>query len=164
MRSLCRSEPVRAGLARYGRRVMTDFSEIVTTDSEVVGSIRDLTKRSDEIGSSPWVVTSRSSPGWRIETYEGGLVGFGPGDVHDSEHARWLVDARNLLPELLDHTNLNREKINDLLNKVVSLDVENQGLYERNKELSNAVSEIHEYLIEFEMPDYFVTLCEGLGV
>lgn len=54
-----------------------------------------------DTGPELWIVTERSSPGWRVETHEGNLVCYGPEQLHEAARGRFIAQARLILPELV---------------------------------------------------------------
>jgi len=72
----------------------------------------DLIRRLvDDAGPGVWVVTERSSPGWRVECEDGSLVCIGPEQLFEAARGRLIAQAKILLPALVQEVDDARDLI-----------------------------------------------------
>lgn len=54
-----------------------------------------------DLSDGPWKITSRTSPGWRVEDKDNKLICFSSDNPYDAPNAEFIVWARNNIEDIL---------------------------------------------------------------
>lgn len=107
------------------------------------GSLIDDIKRLLDAAPAtrPWQITERSSPGWRVESFDGKLVCFGPEELFTADNGRLITLAPTYLEVLVSELEtrdfqieLQADHIAALHEEVVALRI----IKERLEEIANS--------------------------
>jgi len=63
--------------------------------------IEDIRRLLDAAAPRPWLVTQRSSPGWRVETDHGRLICYGAEELYEADNGRLIALAPTYLEVLV---------------------------------------------------------------
>jgi hypothetical protein len=85
----------------------------------------------------PWLMTERSSPGWRVETAEGSLICYGPEELYQADNARLISMGPTYLEVLVSEL-----EERDAL--IVALTTERDDQYEELQVLRDIKARLEE--------------------
>jgi hypothetical protein len=90
--------------------------------------IEDIRRLIADATDAPWLITERSSPGWRVEDQDGHLICYGPEDIHTADNGRLIALGRTYLEVLVSELEDRDTRIDALDAYVKLLEDENRTL------------------------------------
>lgn len=86
--------------------------------------IEDIRRLIADATDAPWLITERSSPGWRVEDETGHLICYGPEELHTADNGRLIALGRTYLEVLVRELEDRDTRIDALLDYVNLLEAE----------------------------------------